>query len=554
MTIRTKIVLVVLPLIISPLVLTGITSTLSARNGITAVATGFLQFKAEQLVTYADGQWNLLASNGLETNPAYVEASKAAVESFARSLVRSPTEAIFALGADGQPAMQSGELHLAPQELKDLAALAAGGASGWQTIRMGGDDAVANLASFKPFGWTFFVTENAARFYSAADAILRQAGYILGGSLLVAGALLFLFARYLTRPLQQVVDAMTEIIATNDLSRRVDVLYKDETGRLGHTFNLMSEELGKAYDQIKGYALRAAVAQVKEEKIRHVFQKYVPHSVLEDFFRSPERALIGENRVVAVLFSDVRSFTSISEKLKPDEIVESLNEYFRLMVDVVMRPGRDGLVDKYIGDAVMATFGTTKRNEDDALRSVQVAFEMLEALEQFNAWQTTKERPVFQIGIGIHYGVVTVGNIGSEKKMEYTVIGDGVNLASRLEGLTKKYHEPIVISASVQRKVSAQVPCRLLDTVAVKGRKEGTGIYTARKALSEREERAWPLHDKALGLYYARQFREAAGLFSQVQEILPEDYASALFQGRCATFEKSPPPGSWKGVEEMTEK
>jgi len=293
---------------------------------------------------------------------------------------------------------------------------------------------------------------------------------------------------------------------------------------------------------------------VREEKIRHVFQRYVPNSVLEDFFRSPERALVGENRVVAVLFSDVRSFTTISEKLRPDEIVESLNEYFRLMVDVVMRPGRDGLVDKYIGDAVMATFGTTKRNEDDALRSVQVAFEMLEALEQFNAWQTTKERPVFQIGIGIHYGVVSVGNIGSEKKMEYTVIGDGVNLASRLEGLTKKYHEPIVISASVQRKVSAQVPCRLLDTVAVKGRKEGTGIYTARKALSEREERAWPLHDKALGLYYARQFREAAGLFSQVQEILPEDYASALFQGRCATFEKSPPPGSWKGVEEMTEK
>jgi len=551
-TIRTKIVLVVLPLIIAPLVLTGITSTLSARNGITAVATGFLQFKAEQLVTYAEGQWNLLASNGLEGNPAYVEASKAAVESFARSLLRSPTESIFALGTDGQPAMRTGDLHLTPAELKRLAALASGGAAGWRTIQVGGVPTVAHLASFKPFGWTFFVTETAARFYSAADSILRQAGFILGGSLLAAGALLFLFARYLTRPLQQVADAMTEIITTSDLSRRVDVLYKDETGRLGHTFNLMSGELGKAYDQIKAYALRAALAQVREEKIRHVFQRYVPNSVLESFFRSPEAALVGESRIVSVLFSDVRSFTAISEKMRPDEIVDSLNEYFRLMVDVVM--AHDGIVDKYIGDAVMATFGAIKRNEDDALRSVQVALKMLEALEQFNAWQTQKQRTPFHIGIGIHYGVVTVGNIGSEKKMDYTVIGDPVNLASRLEGLTKKYHEPVIISASVHRKASQMVPCRLLDTVAVKGRKEGTRIYAVRKSLSAPEEEAWPLHEKAVELYYARQFREASELFAQVRRVLPDDYAAALFQARCATFVESPPPEEWKGVEEMTEK
>jgi adenylate cyclase len=553
-TIRTKIVLVVLPLVIAPLVLTGIISTLSARNGITAVATGFLQFKAEQLVTYAEGQWNLLSANGLERNPAYVEASKAAIESFAKSLVRSPTESIFALGPDGQPAIRSGELRASPSELKDLAALAAGGTAGWQTIRIGGEAAVAHLAAFSPYKWTFFVTESAAAFYSAADSILRQAGYILGGSLAVAVVLLLLFARYLTRPLQQVVDAMTEIIATNDLSRRVEVLYKDETGRLGHTFNLMSEELGKAYDQIKGYALRAAVAQVKEEKIRHVFQRYVPKTVLESFFRSPEQALVGENRVLAVLFSDVRGFTGISEKLRPDEMVESLNQYFARMVDVVMRPGRDGIVDKYIGDAIMAFFGAPERHEDDAERSVFAAFEMLDALEQFNAWQVGKGRPPFRIGIGINYGAVTVGNIGSERKMDYTVIGDMVNLASRLEGLTKKYYEPIIFSASVHRKVSSLFPCRKLDTVAVKGRREGSGIFTARKSLTAEQERAWPLHEKALALYYERQFKEASELFGQVRAVLPDDHASGLFLQRCSAFEKSPPPENWKGVEEMTEK
>ena len=555
MTIRTKIVLVVLPLILAPLVLTGVISALSARNGITSVAAGLLQFKAEQLVTYAQGQWNLLTANGLEATPAYLEASKAAIESFAKSLIRTPTETIFALGPDGSATIRSGELRTSPAEMEALRGLASAGASGWQTIQMGGAPYVAHFASFKPFLWTIVVTENAGTFYSAADSILRQAGYILGASLVAAIILLFLFARYLTRPLQQVVDAMSDIISKGDLSRRVEVLYKDETGRLGHTFNLMSEELGKAYDQIKSYALRAAVSQIKEEKIRHVFQRYVPKTVLESFFANPEQALVGENRVLAVLFSDIRGFTSISENMRADEMVESLNNYFARMVDVVMRPGRDGIVDKYIGDAVMAFFGAPERHEDDALRSVLAAFEMLDALGDFNKWQAQKGRALFRIGIGINYGYVTVGNIGSERKMDYTVIGDMVNLASRMEGLTKTYHEPIVISDSVQRKVSTTVQCRRLGTVAVKGRREGTGIYSARRSLDAAEEKAWPLHEQALSLYYPeRKFAEAAVLFRQVKELLPEDHCAGFLLERCSMYIKSPPPESWRGVEEMTEK
>jgi adenylate cyclase len=553
-TIRTKVVLVVLPLILAPLILTGTISTLSARNGITAVAAGSLQFKAEQLVTYAEGQWNLLSSNGLETNATYVEAAKAAIESFAKSLVRSPTEYIFALAQDGTTAISSAELRNSEAESNALQALAAGGSTGWQNLRIGGEACVAHLASFAPFHWTFFVTEKAGTFYGPADSILRQAAYILVASLVAAFALLLVFSRYLTRPLRQVVEAMEEIITTSDLSRRVEVLYKDEIGRLGHTFNLMSEELGKAYDQIKGYALRAAVSQIKEEKIRHIFQKYVPNTVLESFFANPEQALVGENRILAVLFSDVRGFTGISEMLRPDEMVESLNQYFARMVDVVMRPGRDGIVDKYIGDAIMAFFGAPERHEDDALRSVLAAFEMLDALADFNAWQKGKGRALFKIGIGISYGPVTVGNIGSERKMDYTVIGDMVNLASRLEGLTKQYHEPIIISHTVQSKLNESVHCRLLDTVAVKGRREGNGIFTVRKALSATEEEAWTLYDAALSIYYERKFTDAAALFRQVQALLPDDFCAGLFLERCAEHEKAPPPADWKGVVEMTEK
>jgi class 3 adenylate cyclase/HAMP domain-containing protein len=557
MSIRAKIVLVVLPLIITPLVLIGVISTLSARNGITAVAAGLLQFKAEQLVTYAEGQWNLLSANGLESNAAYVEASKAAVESFAKSLVRSQTESIFALAADGTVSLRSADFTASPQEMEALKALRAGGASGWQKIRIAGVDRVAHLAGFTPFSWTFFVTEEAATFYRSTDAIVRQTGYVLAAALLASVILLLLFARYLTRPLQQVADAMTEIIATNDLSRRVEVLYKDETGRLGHTFNLMSEELGKAYEQIKSYALHAAVAQTKEQKLRTVFQKYVPKSVIDQFISTPEQMLIGESRILALLFSDVRGFTGISEKMQPDEIVESLNQYFGRTLDITTRRG--GPVDTYIGDAIMAYFGAPVKHEDDDVQSVLAGLDMLDALEEFNSWQKSKGRLPWQTGIGINYGIVTVGNIGSQKKMDYTVIGDMVNLASRLEGLTKKYHAPLIVSESVHGSLHRKIgddapPHRLLDKVAVKGRSTGWGIYEVKRELVSNEQKAWKTHEEATALYYERKFEEAGRLFTEILSLLPQDYCARLFLSRSQAFIRTPPPPGWNGVEEMTEK
>ncbi len=375
---------------------------------------------------------------------------------------------------------------------------------------------------------------------------------ILGASLLVSLILLLFFARYLTRPLEQVADAMTEIIATNDLSRRVDVLYKDETGRLGHTFNLMSEELGKAYDQIKGFALHAAVAQTKEQKLRTVFQKYVPKTVIEQFIASPEQMLVGENRILAVLFSDVRDFTTISEKMQPDEIVESLNQYFGRMVKIIM--ARGGLVDKYIGDAIMAYFGAPEKHEDDAIQSVMTGLDMIDALEEFNSWQKSKGRSPWHSGVGINYGNVTVGNIGSEQKMDYTVIGDMVNLASRLESLTKRYHAPMIVSESVQRKILGAARYRLLDKVAVKGRSHGSGIYEVRRRLTDAEEGAWKKHEEALALYYEKKFDQAGRAFREELSLLPQDHCAQLFLTRCTAFTRSPPPSGWTGVVELTEK
>ena len=345
---------------------------------------------------------------------------------------------------------------------------------------------------------------------------------------------------------------MRSIIGSDDLSQRVELLYRDETGELGHTFNIMTGELERAYDKIKGFALETAIAKKQEQKIRNIFQKYVPNEVIDQYFQKPESMLVGENRVLSVLFSDIRGFTTISERMRPDELVEALNDYFARMVDVIIT--LRGIVDKYIGDAIMAFFGAPVKHTDDAYQSVIAGFDMLDALERFNVQQVERERAPFRIGIGINYGVATVGNIGSEKKMDYTVIGDMVNLASRLEGLTKIYHEPLIISESVHRSVEKLMPCRMLDRVAVKGKTQGVRIYAVRRQLTPAEEEGWGMHDLGLGLYYAKEFEKARSCFLEVPRFLPGDTISARFAERSRLYSGTPPGPGWEGIETIEEK
>jgi len=552
MSIRAKIVLIVLPLIIAPLLVTGYVSSLSARNGITRVATSLLRFKQEELLSYASSQWSLLVSNNLVGNEEFVEASKDAVQSFARNMVRSSTEVILAVDAGGKVVMTTGEMELAADETENLQALLAEKAFGWQQLTLGGSERVAQVAPFEAFDWFILVTEQREAFYQTINQMYLQTGIILSVSSALAVVLLLVFSYLLTQPLKNVVGAMREIISTSDLSKRVEVLYKDETGELGHTFNLMTSELDKFNDLVKGYALQAVVAQHKEQKIRTMFQKYVPKAVIDQFFASPEEMLKGEDRILALLFSDIRGFTTISEQLRPDEVVESLNAYFELMVDIIMR--NHGVMDKYMGDAIMAIYGAPERTRYEASEAVQSAFEMLEELQDFNKWQSEKGRPGFRIGIGINYGVVTVGNIGSEKKMDYTVIGDMVNIGSRLEGLTKVYDQPLIISESVAKKIQEQFPCRLIDRVIVKGKTAGIGIYTSRKELSPEDQHAWQLHEEAARLFYERSFEDAARLFQKVQELLPGDRSSAMYLERSRSNIASPPAPDWTGAISMTAK
>ncbi len=552
MSIRIKIILIVLPLLLTTVVLAGISSFLSATTGITRIAKEFLDFKASELEKRAGSQWNLLVSQKFTDRPQFVAAAKGAVEDYARSIVRSETELILALGIDGELLMSTGEVEINESEQEELLNLITEKKTELVTVMIGEIERVAKGFFFEPFKWYLLVTEEREIYYSEVNQIQLQTGIILAVSLLASLALLLLFARYLTRPLIKVVATMKDIISYNDLSERVLVEYHDETGQLAHTFNIMIGELEKAYNQIKSYAFKAVLAQKKEKKIRNIFQKYVPNDVIDQFFKNPESMLVGENRVVSILFSDIRSFTTISESMMPDDLVNSLNRYFSIMVDIIMN--RNGVVDKYIGDAIMAFFGAPVKHEDDALQSVLAGIEMIEALIDFNAYQRKNGKPEFHIGVGINYGVVTVGNIGSERKMDYTIIGDMVNVGSRLEGLTKTYKQPLIISESLQGRIKDKITCRFLDKVAVKGKTTGLGIYAAKKNLTDTEKSAWKLHNRAIQLYYKREFAKAAEQFKQVHGILKDDYVSELLFTRCQAFLKNPPPQNWDGVEIMTEK
>lgn len=553
MSIRLKILFIVIPLLVTTLLVTGFAAVFSAETGITRVAIDFLGFKAEELKKNADNQWGLLVGNDLSQDAEYVETTKKAVESFAQSLIRSETELIFALDDGDRVALSSRPLALGASDTQTLSKLRSEKKSGWTRFTIEGTDRVAQVFRFDPFGWTVFVSEAHDAFYQGVREIQQQNYFILAASLVFAFILLLFFSSYLTRPISKMVRTMQEIIHDNNLDRRVDVEYRDEIGRMAQTFNVMLAELGRAYGQIKAFALQSVLAQKTEQKIRNIFQKYVPAKVIDEVLGNPESMLVGKNRDLAVLFSDIRGFTSISEKLPPDELVLTLNRYFSLMVDIIM--SRGGTVDKYIGDAVMAIFGAPVQGDNDALLSVLAGIEMVEALDGFNSDQIARGKVEFHIGIGINFGEVTVGNMGSEKKMNYTVIGDHVNLASRLEGLTKKYRTTLLLSESVYQMVGRHVWCRMLDKVVVKGKTLGESIYTAKLSLSEAEKTGWATWHSGLEAYYGRDFLKARSLFREVADRwLPDDPLALEYLGRCDRWIATPPPKDWTGLEVMHEK
>ena len=275
--------------------------------------------------------------------------------------------------------------------------------------------------------------------------------------LAISAAVGIWIARGVSKPVLQLAEGARKI-AEGDYEHRVNVNQPDEMGLLAASFNHIS----------KGLAER--------DQVRDLLGKVVSPAVAAELLRK-DVTLGGEEREVTVLFSDVRSFTNMCEALAPQEVLGILNRYFTRMSTIVEAHG--GVVDKYVGDAIMALFGAPLANADDADRAMKTALEMCEALDELNAQQQVRGHPAIKVGIGINTDVVIAGNMGSQTRLNYTVIGDGVNLASRLEGLTKtpEYATRIIISSTTLAKAKGRYQTRLLGQVAVKGKQKPTEIY-----------------------------------------------------------------------------
>jgi len=292
----------------------------------------------------------------------------------------------------------------------------------------------------------------------------------------------------------------------------------------------------------------------KKQFITNALGHYVSPAIAHRLILEPERLdLGGHDRELTIMFSDIRGFTTISEALGARQMSEFLNEYLTAMTDIVMES--DGTLDKFIGDALMAFWGDPIDNPQHAPDAVRSAMVQMKTLRELQPVWKARGIPDIDIGIGLNTGVVSVGNMGSKSRFDYTVIGDSVNLASRLEGLNKEYGTHIIISEFTLAKLPEQGAYRILDMVRVKGKKEPVRIYEPLELDNPSEEQRRRANDFAefFHLYQSRDFFEAQKKLSEIQYGLPEKLFS-LYESRLEEFGKMPPADDWDGTYTFTHK
>ncbi|MBC1219598.1 GAF domain-containing protein [Nostoc sp. UCD121] len=331
----------------------------------------------------------------------------------------------------------------------------------------------------------------------------------------------------------------------------------DEVQTLERSTNLTVNPLTNPEGGVRG-GLVVLEDISQEKRMKTTMSRYLTPHVAEQVMALGEDALmVGERKDVTILFSDIRGYTTLTENIGAAEVLSLLNQYFETMVEAVFN--YEGTLDKFIGDALMAVFGAPlPLTENHAWRAVQSALDMRQRLEEFNQRRIIQAQPQIHIGIGISSGEVVSGNIGSRKRMDYTVIGDSVNLSSRLETVTKEYGCDIILSEFTYQMCSDRIWVRQLDKIRVKGKHQAVNIYELigdRNTPLDANTQEFLYHyHTGRAAYLSRNFSQAIACFKAAKYIQPKDQGVDIHLERARNYLQNPPPKSWDGIWTMLTK
>ena len=378
---------------------------------------------------------------------------------------------------------------------------------------------------------------------------LEAAPFFLEIIVLMSLAALFLLSRFLKNPFSR--NAINILIVASYVIA-CTILYVYSGVILSMSYALIASLFAIIVINAKFYLSEMG----EKTMIREMFGQYLSPKVVEELVDDPSRVRLGgEEREMTAYFSDIAGFSSISEKLTPSQLVQALNEYLTEMCNIIV--SYDGTVDKYEGDAIISFWGAPIAQKDHARLACHASIEMSKRIIELEDTWASAGIPELKVRMGLNSGPMVVGNMGSAQRMNYTIMGDAVNLAARLEGANKAYGSHMMISERTYQACENQVDVRELDTIRVVGKKEAVTVY---ELLDKKNETPSPMGDlvvqfsDALIKYKNRDFFAAKELFDQCLNVISADGPSRVYSERCALYLESPPPLDWDGVFTLTEK